>query len=54
MLLIAINKYSSNLGLENHNFVVIIVIIDSGKKPQLSIYFKIHIWKSVLSVTVGK
>ena len=39
MLLIAVNTYSSNLGLENYNFVVIIVIIDSGKKHQLSIYF---------------
>lgn len=49
MLLIAINKYSSNLGLENHNFVVIIVIIDSGKKPQLSIYFK-----GIVKYTYGK
>ena len=35
ILIIAMNKYRSNMGLGNHNFVAIIVIIDSGKNRQL-------------------
>lgn len=57
MLLITVNTYSSNLGLENYNFVVIIVIIDSGKNTNyqyILTYCDIHIWKSTLSVTAGE
>lgn len=35
ILIIAMNKYRSNMRLGNHNFVAIIVIIDSGKNRQL-------------------